>query len=50
MKYKILINGQPYKVSMSDTEDYVPNAGQDIIIYTIDEENQIIHAHIENPS
>ena len=54
MKYKILINGQEYKVSMSDANDYiVANESEpieDIIDYWVDEENLKIHASIRNPS
>ena len=50
MKYKVMINGQAYKISMSDEADYVPKDDKDVIIYTIDEDNQVIHARIENPS
>lgn len=50
MKYKVLINGQLYKVAMSDITDYVVKEDKDVIVYTVDEDNQEIHARIMNPS
>ena len=58
-KYKILVNGQQYKISMSDVTDYYAahesGPTEDIIHYSIeiDEDNPhqgTIYAEIENPS
>ena len=50
MKYKVMIGDQPYRVAMSDGEFYRIEHDKDIIIYTVDEDEQVIHARIENPS
>ena len=45
-----MIGDKLYKITMSDGFDYRPKEDKDIIIYTVDEENQVINARIENPS
>ena len=50
MKYKVMIGDQPYRVAMCDGEFYKVEYDKDVIVYTVDMENQVINARIENPS
>lgn len=57
MKYKVMIDGQPYNVYFSDVNDYYlkdENPSEDIIHYSIElndgDSQGTIYAHIENPS
>ena len=50
MNYKVMIGDQLYKIAMSSGEFYKTEYDRDVIVYTVDEDELVIHARIENPS